>query len=318
MAVPAPDFAPLDALLRGVSRSFYVSIRLLPAGLRAPVGTAYLLARATDTVADCATAGRQQREDILARLGDAIGQGSLPLEVAGEVGALAPGITSVDERQLLQRLPECFRLLSSLAAEDRADVQTVLAHIVGGQRLDLERFPGALPDAAALHEYAYLVAGCVGEFWTDLCVRHVPGYSDRPPWQMRTLGRSLGIGLQLVNILRDAGEDRAAGRTYLPADQIADSSFEAVWRRWQDEALERLQDGMTYAQAVNPRRIRAAVALPALLGQRTLALLRTTGPRALQERVKVPRREVYALLARLAFGLASRGSLRREWDNRAR
>ena len=48
---PRPE---MSALLRGVSRSFYVSIRLLPAQLRQPVSVAYLLARATDTVADSA------------------------------------------------------------------------------------------------------------------------------------------------------------------------------------------------------------------------------------------------------------------------
>jgi farnesyl-diphosphate farnesyltransferase len=39
-------------LLRSVSRSFYLSIRLLPVQLREPVALAYLLARATDSVAD--------------------------------------------------------------------------------------------------------------------------------------------------------------------------------------------------------------------------------------------------------------------------
>jgi Phytoene/squalene synthetase len=38
------------AILRSVSRSFYLSVRLLPAQLREPVALAYLLARATDTV----------------------------------------------------------------------------------------------------------------------------------------------------------------------------------------------------------------------------------------------------------------------------
>ena len=42
------------ALLRGVSRSFYLSIRLLPAPLRRPIAVAYLLARAADTLADTA------------------------------------------------------------------------------------------------------------------------------------------------------------------------------------------------------------------------------------------------------------------------
>ena len=40
--------------LRDVSRSFYLSIRVLPAGLQGPIGLAYLLARAADTIADTA------------------------------------------------------------------------------------------------------------------------------------------------------------------------------------------------------------------------------------------------------------------------
>src|SRR5262249_32426307 len=39
-------------LLRRVSRSFYLSLAILPSSLREPIGLAYLLARASDTVAD--------------------------------------------------------------------------------------------------------------------------------------------------------------------------------------------------------------------------------------------------------------------------
>jgi len=39
-------------LLRRVSRSFYLSLAILPRALREPLGLAYLLARASDTVAD--------------------------------------------------------------------------------------------------------------------------------------------------------------------------------------------------------------------------------------------------------------------------
>ena len=63
---------------------------------------------------------------------------------------------------------------------------------------------------------------------------------------------------------------------------------------------------MRYADAVNSRRVRAASALPALLAARTLALLRAAGPRACGSKVKVPRREVRAMMARLAFTLAGR------------
>jgi len=50
MAIHTKDLG--GPLLASVSRSFYLSIRLLPRKLRAPIGLAYLLARASDTIAD--------------------------------------------------------------------------------------------------------------------------------------------------------------------------------------------------------------------------------------------------------------------------
>ncbi|MFM8358454.1 MAG: squalene/phytoene synthase family protein, partial [Verrucomicrobiota bacterium] len=51
-----PDAAPdlLTSLLRDVSRSFYLTLWILPSSVRRPIGLAYLLARATDTIADTA------------------------------------------------------------------------------------------------------------------------------------------------------------------------------------------------------------------------------------------------------------------------
>ena len=54
-----PD--PLDHLLRQVSRSFYLSLRVLPSAVREPIGLAYLLARAADTVADTRLVPRAER-----------------------------------------------------------------------------------------------------------------------------------------------------------------------------------------------------------------------------------------------------------------
>ena len=67
--------------LRGVSRSFYLSIRLLPAALRRPIAVAYLLARATDTVADTAALPADARRDLLETLTTAI-EGRTPAHAA--------------------------------------------------------------------------------------------------------------------------------------------------------------------------------------------------------------------------------------------
>lgn len=342
-----PSEPDRHALLRGVSRSFYVSIRLLPPALRQPIAVAYLLARATDTLADTATLPPATRLEHLQSLAAAIqGDGGERLGLPALAEAFAPLQTDEQERRLILALPHCLDWLDSLAPPDREDIREVLRPITRGQALDVGRFAQAsrvtaLRNAQELDDYTYLVAGCVGEFWTRLCFRHLPAFATLPRERMLELGRGYGMGLQLVNILRDAGADLAAGRCYFPADELAAAGlrpadirdqpdrFHPIAARWQDLAAGRLAMGMAYADAVNSRRVRAASALPALLGARTLALLREAGPRALREKVKMPRREVRGVMARLAFSFAGRGAMRAEfarlggqcapgeWDNRA-
>jgi farnesyl-diphosphate farnesyltransferase len=43
---------PLTDLLKATSRSFYLTLRVLPAAVRPQISLAYLLARTTDTIAD--------------------------------------------------------------------------------------------------------------------------------------------------------------------------------------------------------------------------------------------------------------------------
>ncbi|WP_298928748.1 squalene/phytoene synthase family protein [uncultured Ramlibacter sp.] len=327
MTPPSPPPAAPDQLLllRGVSRSFYLSIRLLPPPLREPIAVAYLLARATDTVADTTGLPAPQRLVQLQVLGLAIEGYSKAREA---IPALAASFSALQqdpaETALIQALPQCLAWLDALGPADRADVREVLRKITHGQMLDVERFGDggalqALADAQELHGYTYLVAGCVGEFWTTLCQRHLAGFATLQAQRMLELARDYGMGLQLVNILRDLPADLAAGRCYLPRDELAaagltpqdllrESALAApLQARWRGEAARKLVAGMDYALAVNSRRVRAASALPALLGARTLALL--AQPQALGQRVKVPRSEVRAMALRLALGLAGRSTL---------
>src|ERR1700710_382709 len=55
----------LGPLLKGVSRSFYLTLRVLPVGMRDPIGLAYLLARAADTIADTSLITPGQRLELL-------------------------------------------------------------------------------------------------------------------------------------------------------------------------------------------------------------------------------------------------------------
>jgi len=315
-------------ILRAVSRSFYISIRFLPRRLRQPVGLAYLLARATDTVADTAQIPALVRAQMLADLSSVIQGEVSPDAVVDLVNSFAPLQTNDVERQLIESLPNCLEELARSSCDDRDDIRSVLQKITKGQALDIARFgdmaqPRALATDLELHEYTYLVAGCVGEFWTRLCFRHIGNFSDLAEIEMAELGKRYGNGLQLINILRDAHSDLQAGRCYFPIQELEEigidpsqillepSRFEFILEKWREEAQRGLIAGMGYVHAIRNPRIRGATALPALIGVRTLSMLRAAGPTELHRTIKVPRHEVRAMIARLAITLGGRGSVQR-------
>ena len=299
--------------------------------LRDPIGLAYLLARATDTIADTGDIEATIRMQQLQALVDVI-QGARDAQEAIAIrDAFAPRQTNAAERVLIEALPQCVEWLRAIDAADRADIQRVLARINKGQALDVQRFGNAqrlvtLQTPAELDEYTYLVAGCVGEFWTDVCFRKLPEFAHRPHEEMRSLGVRYGKALQLINILRDAGADARAGRCYLPADQLRSlgihpeqisskpATLETLLQSWQDRAADGLRAGMDYACAIRPWRVRLATALPALIGARTLALLRAAGPAALTNRIKVPRAEVRRILLSTVTTFAAPETLRRSFE----
>jgi len=314
------------AILRSVSRSFYLSIRFLPVRLRQPVALAYSLARTTDTVADTARISGTFRMETLQTLSKAIQGKASQGEVVDLVASFAPLQEHEAERTLVELLSDCLEWLGRLETRDCLDVRAVLEEITQGQMLDLQRFSEtteitALSTGADLDEYTFLVAGSVGGFWTRLCFRHIRNFASRPENEMLTLGKSYGMGLQLVNILRDAGADLRAGRCYFPNDELMSAGlspaqilseperFQPIYRNWIEKAERGLESGMQYSCAIRNRRVRAATVLPALIGARTLALLREAGASALHRRIKVSRREVRRIIASIAITFASRRKL---------
>jgi farnesyl-diphosphate farnesyltransferase len=301
-----------DDLVRGVSRSFYLSLRVLPMELRPQVSLAYLLARASDTVADTKAVAKQRRLQLLRdmRQGD-----------FRSVAELASGQALPAERLLLERLDDCAAALASLAPGDRALIGSLLDTIVSGQIFDLERFPAeserelaALSDAAELDRYAYMVAGCVGEFWTKMCAAHLPRFAALDQDEMLRLGIRLGKGLQLVNILRDLAGDLRIGRCYLPAAQpgrlLDPANFGEVkelYGQWLDTALGHLDAGWSYVMRMPPQlwRLRLSCIWPIWIGLGTIALLRHANPLDPSRRVRVSRSQVYFFLAQSVLSSCS-------------
>lgn len=306
-------FAEHAALLRSVSRSFYLSVRILPAGMREPVALGYLLARASDTLADTVEAPAEVRVEALRRFREMVDQ-----RVSRD---LPVGLTLrlPEERLLIAKLPNLLSWLGEMGDQDRRDIVQVLGHIVQGQEQDLTRI-GPVQTAVELDNYTFLVAGCVGEFWTRLGLRHVRKYTTMDAGPLIERAVRFGKGLQLVNILRDLDADLEGGRSYLPGD------VEVEFPRWHRVAMEHFEVAQEYLLAVQPWRLRYAALLPWVLGVRTLQLLAERPRGGFGRKIKVRRSEVRGWLWRalpsacsdnaflrlsenLGFGLASRGKL---------
>lgn len=292
-------------VLKKVSRSFYLSIRLLPSEMRPAVGIAYLLARLSDTIADTSAVDHKLRLHLLKDFAEMIRSGhfgvSWPSELLDKV--CGPG-----ERVLLLRSDEVFTEFQKIEVSQKLLIKEVLEVIISGQIIDLERFCGAglqvLRNEGELEDYTWRVAGCVGAFWTKLGFSSMGArFSTAEEGELLKLGISYGKGLQLVNILRDLAEDRAQGRSYLPFKNLDDpKEFQEVYETWRRRAVDRVRDGKIYSSKMNGGRLRLASALPADIAVATLDRLKGATLQSLQVKTKVPRRDVYCMLLRGIFG----------------
>ncbi|KAF1029629.1 MAG: Presqualene diphosphate synthase [Burkholderia plantarii] len=311
----------LGPLLKGVSRSFYLTLAVLPVGMRDPIGLAYLLARAADTIADTELLPPARRLEWLLSLREQVN--GVPDEAALRTIAaeVASQQAQSDEKVLLESLGPALAILAQLDEVDRAAVRAIVTTLTQGMEFDLRTFPdetsgrlAALDDDAALDRYTYLVAGCVGEFWTTMTLRHQPGVLRRDADTMKALGIRFGKALQFTNVLRDAAKDLRIGRCYLPLERLAraglvpqdllgpDASRLArpVMHDLVRVALDHFRAGIEYTFAIPPTamRLRLACIWPIAIGLMTFRLLLGNADWLAPGRAsKVRRNDVYKAIA---------------------
>lgn len=323
---PASDSSPgkqllLQDLLKRVSRSFYLTLNVLPGAVRDPVGLAYLFARASDTIADTDLIDRGRRLALLEQFKAQFAGGDIRWEdLAAIQAAVSPHQSDSAERALLERLDACFRLYLDCDAGDQARIRTLMGTLVKGMVMDLESFPGDSADRLAalaapedLERYTYYVAGCVGEFWTAMTCAHLPSLSHWDQSRMSAVGVRFGKGLQLTNILKDLPRDLQRGRCYIPAALLRDvglqpadllkrdnlASARPVLQKLLRQALDHLDQGWLYTMAIPRREIRLRLACmwPILFAGATLRRLAASSdwldPAA---RLKISKGEVYRII----------------------
>ena len=321
-----------DQLLENTSRSFFLTLKVLPRSIRKQVGLLYLLARVADTIADSKT-GRV--EDLLEAL-EAWDKATSQDDVAmNDLSELADLQLDPAEETLLRSVDVPLSALSTISENDRIHIRRCLGIIIGGQTLDLKRFGPAndsqsissLNSDDELDDYAYRVAGCVGEFWTSMTLAHLVSADGPTSEQMFELGVRFGKALQMINILRDIPEDLRFGRCYIPKtrldaaglnpENLTDADHYEKFRMIHHELLDITQGHLNAATRYilmlpsNQRRLRIACMLPVIIGQKTVDMLRANNVLDNKTRIKVPRKEIKRIMRRCVIATLLPGGTRR-------
>jgi farnesyl-diphosphate farnesyltransferase len=238
LTTPNTDLAYQKAILGSVSRTFALTIPLLPAAIEKVVGNTYLLCRIVDTIEDAADLSPQTKQELSALFLQAV------LEKAPVESFVQPCLEALknygnqDELDLIAHTPTVLRILHTCSNSDQQAVSRCVSIMSEG----MSHFHGkqtqeGLKDLREFEEYCYVVAGVVGELLTTIFSNHSPAFARHIQHQ-EGLAIAFGQALQMTNILKDSPEDRERGVSWKPAE-ISQSQLLAI-------AYEKLQDSLKY------------------------------------------------------------------------
>ncbi len=319
MEVSEADYAYCRESLLAVSRSFARPIEMLPGDLRTAVTCAYLLCRVADTIEDNAFFTVEERDARYAAFLEAL-EAAPDSSAAKAFEDLFREVKGNEvENDLCRHLGVVLRVFRTLPEAMRRKTTRWVAEMTRGMQIYSHRTPGddgflAVHTVEDLERYCFYVAGTVGHMLTDLFVEFLGAANTDLEHALREQAEAFGIGLQLVNILKDVTDDRERRVSYisrvscakhgLSLEQLVDPTVRetahAVVAPLFDLAQQCLDRALEYVLQI-PRDqlpLRLFCLLPLWMAVRTLVHARgndamfTAG-----EPVKISRAEVEQLIA---------------------
>ena len=232
------DLAYQKAILGSVSRTFALTIPLLPPAIEVVVGNTYLLCRIVDTIEDAAELNPAEKQRLSKLFLEAT-LGTIPVAsfVSPCLDALR-GYSNVDELDLIAHTPTVLRILHTFPDRDQAAINRCVSIMSDGMsHFHNRQTQAGLKDLAEFEKYCYVVAGVVGELLTDIFSHYSPEFAKRIQGHEQ-LAIAFGQALQMTNILKDSPEDHARGVSWKPA-KMSQAELLKI-------AHKKLQDSMSY------------------------------------------------------------------------
>jgi len=293
-------------LTRASGSNFYYSFLFLPHRRRQAIYAVYAFCRAVDDLVD----GQPETRPAAVRQPDSTDAGG-----AGDSGMPAAGLAAWREEihRTFSGAPShpITREIARLR-ESHGLRREHFLEILRGVEMDLE--PVRYERFEDLYPYCYRVAGVVGLLCAQIFGHRDPG--------TREYAVNLGIGFQLVNILRDLRQDARRGRVYLPLEdldrygcseaELCDGTpgpgFEPLIRFECERARELLRHARRRLPPVDRRAMWPAEAMAGVY-EKLLSLIEPEPRRVLSGTLRVPpwRKAAFALRALLGRALPAAG-----------
>jgi len=322
--------------LPGVSRTFALSIEGLPATLRRAVRVSYLLCRVVDTVEDgeqvdlrCRLALFELFDDLLQH--DDRDPDPFELLCRDAMEQVVPA-----ERELCVGAGAVFREFRRLPPKQRTVICPSVQEMSSGMREYVERAGDGglqLSSMEDLERYCYFVAGTVGNLLTGLFLQQVDRCAEETRAAIAERAISFGLGLQMVNIVKDVAADMARGNhCFLPRQLVQRSGLGPkglldptqrepalqVIRQVCVRAREHLVRAQEYTElwpVPDGLAVREFCAVPLALALATLQQVERGNDTLVQGRTpKVSREQVAELVADARQAVASNDALTRLFD----
>lgn len=296
---PNSDLAYQKAILGSVSRTFALTIPLLPPSIEKVVGNTYLLCRIVDTIEDAANLDAQAKQRLSTLFLEAVLEKNSVESFVDPCLAALSDYGNQDELDLIAHTPTVLRILHTCSKEDQAAVSRCISIMSEGMSyFHGKQNQAGLKDLLEFEKYCYVVAGVVGELLTSIFSNHSPAFAKRLQGHEK-LAIAFGQALQMTNILKDSPEDKARGVSWKPAGMSQNQLLQI--------AYEKLQDSLNYILLIPKKELgmRRFCFLAFGLAVMTLAKIAQQKSLTKSEKLKLKRSTVMSFYAFTQFAVTS-------------
>ena len=317
-SISKQDIEYQQKALGEVSRTFALTIPLLPEQLEQAVGNAYLLCRIADTIEDDEALSNDDKAQFSRQFIELVNGGSGADSYAATLAPQLGEKTPEGERDLVANTSQVLDITRQLNSDQIEAINTCVSSMATGMpEFQQNLTANGLPDMATLNSYCYYVAGVVGEMLTKLFC----DYSEKIALRKEALTKlafSFGQGLQLTNILKDIWVDQKRGVCWLPQDLFsrygydlkdlkdmnANPSLTAGMQHLVGVTRYHLGSALDYALSIprQEKEIRQFLVFPLLLALLTLRKIHNNCADPDGSSIKISRRSVMLSALFVKFG----------------